>query len=341
MLQSHRRPPGVCFADPSILLIESNPQTAYEITDMLAQSNDAYTVRMAMNVRDGFTTIELDGVDAVVYDAQSADVRSVSPMIREFRNRLPDAAILILTTCTHEQWAVQAMNHGATQVLVRSYDDLPDVARAVGVALERRRTANALSLQASRDKLTQLANRPALSQAVQLASRDCLVRSGRFAVMFVDLDGFKGINDTLGHAGGDRALCEVARRLKAEMRSGDLVARIGGDEFALLVNDVGHLWRPLEIAERIVDAVRRPMLLSGVEVQLGCRVGIALYPQSGRTESELLKAADAAMYAAKGGASAIRVHLPDGVPQWRGRVRENVSMDTPAPPPERAASPNS
>ena len=322
-------------ADPNVLLIESNPVTAYHITHLLAQSRDAYAVSAVSSVQDAFRTLDERPYDAVVFDAQSASVKAIGPILLRLHQRLGDAPLVVLTTCAQEQWAVRALQAGATQVLVRSSTMLPDVARVLGVALERQRMAVRLRQQASRDRLTQLANRNALSQAIEEASVQCMQRRGRFAVMLVDLDGFKSVNDTLGHDGGDHVLRHVATRLRQRVQRGDVVARVGGDEFALLINDVGSLWRPLELADRLVAAVCRDIEVNGTRVKLGCRIGIALYPQSGRTEAELMKAADLAMYAAKGSASAIRLHLPDGVPQWAPR-----SGNTPTPP-ERSTHPQS
>lgn len=323
-------------ADPSVLLIESNAEASYEITDLLLQAKDAYDVTAVDCVQEAFQALDERRFDAIVFDAQSAHVRAVAPVLIRLTQRSREVPILVITTHGDERWAVEAMHCGATQVLVRNRSFLPDIARSVGVALERRRMAVRLKVQASRDRLTQLANRSAMSRAVQRSLSVAAQHRTRFAVMLVDLDGFKAINDSLGHAAGDDALRAVARRLRDEVDGCDVVARIGGDEFAVLVSDVGDLWQPLKLAESVLEAVRRPMELAGVPVSLGCRIGIAVYPKSGRTEGALLKAADEAMYAAKGGASAIRLHLPDGLPQWSTPNRE---PDTPPPNEERVATP--
>lgn len=152
---------------------------------------------------------------------------------------------------------------------------------------------------ATRDALTGLPNRAAfmdrLSQGMRRAARE----KAPFGVLFMDLDRFKWVNDTLGHEAGDALLQRAAERLTQVLRESDTVARLGGDEFALIL----HLPRGKADAERIADklmaAVTAPFQLGAHSVQVGCSIGIALYPEQGETEETLLRHADLAMYQAK------------------------------------------
>ena len=162
------------------------------------------------------------------------------------------------------------------------------------------------------DPLTGLANRtsltPAFDQAVERARR----RSSRLAALFVDLDGFKPVNDAHGHSAGDRILVEVARRLRANLRASDLVARIGGDEFFVVLEDV-HDGATLEtVARKILAELARPYDLSAAEqARISASMGISLYPQDGLDSATLMKHADMAMYAAKqAGKNAYRFYEP-------------------------------
>jgi len=162
------------------------------------------------------------------------------------------------------------------------------------------------------DPLTGLANRtslaPAFDQAVERARR----RSSRLASLFVDLDGFKPVNDAHGHSAGDRILVEVARRLRANLRASDLVARIGGDEFFVVLEDV-HEGATLEtVARKILAELARPYELSATEqARISASMGISLYPQDGQDSATLMKHADMAMYAAKqAGKNAYRFYEP-------------------------------
>jgi diguanylate cyclase (GGDEF)-like protein len=152
---------------------------------------------------------------------------------------------------------------------------------------------------AHRDSLTGLANRrlfeDLLSEAVAAAGRT----GERLAVMFLDLDGFKEINDTQGHAAGDQALCQVAARLQGMVRRPDTVARLGGDEFAVLMRDVSGSHGVLELGERLLAAICEPMDLPGGAAGVGASIGVSLFPEHGLDGATLLRRADQAMYAVK------------------------------------------
>ncbi len=165
---------------------------------------------------------------------------------------------------------------------------------------ERRSYQEQLERQANHDLLTGLPNRNLLAdrldQSIWRAER-----VGYFmALVFIDLDNFKFINDSLGHAAGDELLVEVAGRLRAGLRTSDTVARQGGDEFVLVLNDHYRVNSIISQLERVLVEIGRPVSLCGREFQVGASLGVALYPQDGKDAESLLKHADAAMYAAKG-----------------------------------------
>jgi diguanylate cyclase (GGDEF)-like protein len=139
-------------------------------------------------------------------------------------------------------------------------------------------------------------------------------------MLLIDLDRFKEVNDTLGHDYGDALLVEVAERLRAVLRRGDTLARMGGDEFAVLLDCVPDRAAAGELAGRLQDALRRPFALRGVAVELEASVGVALYPEHGATIGELLQRADVAMYDAKRGRRGIATYSPDRDPYSADRL---------------------
>ena len=184
--------------------------------------------------------------------------------------------------------------------------------------------------QALKDGLTRLPNRRLFHDRLGHA----LARSQRsravLAVLYIDLDGFKGVNDELGHAGGDHLLTMVAERLRAVVRPSDTAARLGGDEFAVLLEDVIGEAEASYVAERILSALAAPFTIHGTEVAVGASIGIALYTEG--EVDELLKNADAAMYAAKAdGRGRCKVFDPSGA--------RPAEVATPAPFSFRAAVP--
>lgn len=162
-----------------------------------------------------------------------------------------------------------------------------------------KQTNEQVSHLAYHDALTGLPNRALfydrLNQAIARARR----YHEAVAVLFLDLDGFKKINDTLGHDSGDALLIEAAHRIKTCVRESDTVARMGGDEFTAILCNVGNGNGKDIVAQKILDAIRQPFVLSDQHCTVGVSIGIAVYPHSGGNCEELVKVADTAMYLAK------------------------------------------
>ncbi|AON55566.1 putative bifunctional diguanylate cyclase/phosphodiesterase [Herbaspirillum seropedicae] len=148
------------------------------------------------------------------------------------------------------------------------------------------------------DQLTRLPNRTLLEDRLNQAINKAAREQGHFALMFMDLDGFKAINDSLGHHVGDRLLVEVAQRLTSSSRANDTVARLGGDEFVILV-DLNTPEDAMGVAEKLVEAVNQPFKVDQHELRVSASVGIAIYPEDGATRHDLVINADAAMYHTK------------------------------------------
>jgi diguanylate cyclase (GGDEF)-like protein len=171
--------------------------------------------------------------------------------------------------------------------------------RIAGISIERQRAEQRIRHMAHHDELTGLPNRALLNDRMAQA----LARSRRggrpVAVLFLDLDGFKFINDSLGHAIGDRLLVEVAARLEASVRQGDTVARLGGDEFVVMLVDMEQADDAALVAQNILHALAQPVLVEGETLHVTTSIGVAVHPADGGDAETLLKHADAAMYRAK------------------------------------------
>ena len=172
----------------------------------------------------------------------------------------------------------------------------------------------ALATLAYRDSLTGLANRAAFRQRLAVLSAD--PRATRFSILLIDLDGFKQVNDSLGHHAGDLLLREVAMRLQALMREGDMAARLGGDEFAVLMADADRD-AASRLAQVFLAALAAPFNLDGETGRVGASIGIACWPEHGAHGETVLRLADMAMYAAKRNKPAYAVHSPEGVDLFR------------------------
>lgn len=182
---------------------------------------------------------------------------------------------------------------------------LHTVAHLYRSAVEYLSAQHDLALLAKHDALTGLANRLLLRERFQDASQAALRTGTRLAVHFIDLDGFKPVNDGYGHPAGDAVLAEVARRLESSLRAEDTVARLGGDEFVILQADVAHCSEAEMLARRVIRALSAPYPISDdISVQLSASVGIAVAPDLGLDLERLLACADAALYRSKLGGKA-------------------------------------
>ncbi|MCB7129893.1 MAG: diguanylate cyclase, partial [Candidatus Brocadiales bacterium] len=164
---------------------------------------------------------------------------------------------------------------------------------------ERKQAEETITHMAYHDNLTALPNRMLFVDHLNLELAHARRNRAALAVMFLDLDEFKDINDTLGHTLGDRLLKEVAARLIKIMRESDTVARLGGDEFTLLLPGNNDVASATQVADKILEEVRQPMTLDKNNLSITTSIGIAIYPGDGKDADTLLKNADAAMYHAK------------------------------------------
>jgi diguanylate cyclase (GGDEF)-like protein/PAS domain S-box-containing protein len=164
---------------------------------------------------------------------------------------------------------------------------------------DRKQAAERIEHMAYYDQLTGLANRRLLNDRMERAISGAIRREAHIAVFYLDLDHFKVVNDSLGHQVGDRLLQIVARRLRIATRADDTIARMGGDEFVIMLNNISNEEAAASIAQKVIDELTRPMTIDNEELHITPSIGISLCPQDGRDAQELLKHADAALYQAK------------------------------------------
>jgi diguanylate cyclase (GGDEF)-like protein/PAS domain S-box-containing protein len=176
---------------------------------------------------------------------------------------------------------------------------LGDVGSQLGLFLWRQRAEAELQRFARYDGLTGLPNRAFFLDTLERTLARARRRRSRIALLFLDLDGFKAVNDRLGHAAGDAVLRVVSERLQAGTRSSDLVARIGGDEFTVLLQSLARADDAALVARALIERLARPCTVEDQEIALGASVGIAVYPEDGNDADTLLRNADLAMYRAK------------------------------------------
>lgn len=210
--------------------------------------------------------------------------------------------------------------------LLQSEDGQPAVIEGTAFDISRRRRAEEeLRHLAYYDAVTGLPNRTLLEDRLSKAMAAARRRKEKLALLFLDLDHFKVINDSLGHATGDRVLNEVATRLKKWSRDQDTVARLGGDEFVIVVNGVKEIGDVAVAARRVLDAMTAEARIEGRSLSIGCSLGISIFPDHGTDAVALLKNADAAMYSAKENG---RNNFQFFTPEMNAQVVERLNLES-------------
>ncbi len=270
---------------------------------------------------EGFRLAELAGILGVGPEAREM------AFVENFSLRCPNnelrkwAAALNLQSC----WTAPVMDAGGVlqglivmffreerQATVQDRNRLRLATGMASIAIEHRRLTDRLSYQAQHDALTGLPNRFLLEDRLQQAIAYANRHHSRLAVLLLDLDGFKYINDTLGHQAGDQVLIEVSRRLRSVIRQADTVARLGGDEFFMVLSDLVKPNDAVRIAQSCLDALRKPILIAERDYVLSASIGISCYPEHGAEPEVLRQHADTAMYHAKfNGKNGFQVFTPE------------------------------
>jgi len=220
-------------------------------------------------------------------------------LVREAVELSSAAPFIVLTGQGSREIDLAAMRAGASDYLVKSEMTPPLLERAIRYAIERHRAERRLAELAQFDQLTGLANRVLFRDYLLKTLARAERHRQLVAVMLLDLDRFKTVNDTYGHEAGDLLLRQIAQRLRSSVRESDLVARLGGDEFTVVMDSVSEPGVIAGFANRLLDVVRQPIRLGGCEVVVSASIGISVYPTDVDSIDELLASADAAMYRAK------------------------------------------
>jgi diguanylate cyclase len=309
----------------NLLLIEEFEQDAVEILLALAELGHRVNPRQ-VHTPDGLVaTLGQTRWDLVIanYTLPALPPEKALAIVREHAGDVP---FIFVSSEAGEEAAVEAMRIGAQDYILKgSLTRLgPAVERELretAVRRERQRQSDRVAYLAYHDELTDLPNRTLLhdrlGQGILAAKRE----ARPLALLALDLDGFKEINDSLGHHAGDRVLQVVAARLRTTLRESDTVARLGGDEFAILLPHTDIAGAELA-ATKILQELEAPMLVEDRPLTVRCSVGIAVFPEHGTGEQELLQKSDLAMYVAKNDRSGSAVYSADR----DGRAEQRMAM---------------
>jgi len=282
----------------SVLVVEDSVSDAQLLQHYLSLI-PGVTVALAATLAEATRQLHERPFDAIFTDLSLPDAQGVDTVLR-LRAACADAALIVCSGVDDEALQLQLVHLGAHESLNKSDLTLAGVARALRFAKERKNVELRLARMAYFDPLTGVSNRAGWHERTATLLGRATRQQERVAVLMIDLDGFKGLNDEFGHDTGDAVLQEVAGRLQRMVREYDIVARLGGDEFALLLSDLSKDFDPEAFGARVCEELARRLVLpGGAERCVGASIGVALFPDHGRSISALLRIADAAMYQAK------------------------------------------
>jgi diguanylate cyclase len=292
------RGPDVC--QPRVrtgLLVVSTPGRACDLAVLAAERLQISCARHE-RVTDAADHLARARVSCVLLDASGPELEPMSALSRLTAAR-SDVPIIVLGADGNSTLALAAVQAGAQDYLVCDEVDAGSLERSIRYAIDRKRTEVQLAHLAVHDHLTGLPNRVVFDDRLEHALQRRRDGHGGVAVLFIDLDGFKRLNDSFGHGAGDDVLREAGVRIGAAVRPHDTVARLGGDEFTVLCEGVDGDHGALAVGLRIAEQLARPLVIDGHEIVLRASIGVVLAECERVTAEELLQQSDDAMYRAK------------------------------------------
>ncbi len=298
-----------------LLLVEDNDVDAHLTKDILAEwSIEQFDITHVTRLSEAFTHLARDRYDAILLDLSLPDAYGL-PTLKQVQATSPTIPIIVLSGVSDQALSLQAVQQGAQDYLVKGQGHPELLARSIRYAIERKRAEERMTYLAQYDQLTGLVNRTLFRDRLIQA----MARSKRLqrplGLMLLDLDRFKSVNDTMGHDVGDLLLKSVADRLKLCVREVDTVARMGGDEFTIILEGCSTDQDIAVVAQRITESLGEPFELGPYRPSIGVSIGITIYPSDDHDVDDLLKHADAAMYRAKQkGGSSFQFYTTDAKP---------------------------
>ena len=281
----------------NILVVDDDRTVRMALVDAFTREN--YEVEEANNGMQALNICKRHMPDLVLMDAvmPELDGFDACQMIRELPHG-SDIPVLMITALDDEQSIVRAFSSGATDYVSKPIN-FSVIKQRVSRLIKASKAEKDVKKLAYHDPLTGLPNRTYLKQQLNVTVNRAATENQRFAILFLDLDRFKMINDTLGHDAGDLLLKAVADRIRHCVRENDFVARLGGDEFTVVLENIASLEGASSVAEKICRSVARPFGFMQQKMFVTTSIGISIFPDDGEDVSALIKHADSAMFRAK------------------------------------------
>ncbi len=286
----------------SVLLVDTSHEGLYDMESAVLQHYPNAALHYAHSLTAAKDMmLEQNPHCVMLTKATVTEGNAVKPeLIHGLQHTVPDIPIILCTNQCDTAEVTDFIRHGLQDALTHEQLHSPYLPHAIQCAVARKESEKDLIKLANYDMLTGLANRLRFETALDMALARMGRRESMIGVLFLDLDGFKAVNDTHGHAFGDALLKEVGNRMKRALRACDLVARFGGDEFAILLEGLNEVHHTQLVAQKIIRLFSKPFHVIDEPIAIGVSIGISCCAEtSDKSREELMLQADRAMYSAK------------------------------------------
>jgi len=289
-----------------VLLVEDNPGDARLIKEMLASPayyGVTYQLSQVENLSVAVQVCSINPIEVILLDLNLPDSTGMETL-ESLNGLFPQIPIVVLTGLNDSELTMQSVQHGAQDYITKEECTSQLLTRVIHYAIERKRIEAQLKYLATHDFLTGLPNRALFYDRLGLATKRTNRRNTgglnwKAAIMIMDLDNFKQINDSLGHECGDKVLRELAPRLRGCLRQSDTVARLGGDEFAFVLEGILDQTDAMLVAQKVLKSLNEPAIPDAGENPLSASIGVSIFPNHAEDIDTLISYADRAMYTAK------------------------------------------
>ena len=285
-----------------ILHIEDDEGDAKALQRAFAKEfpNEGCIIIRVKSIKEALREIQKNSFNAIILDLGLEDIQGMDN-VRVIKGENPELPIVVLSGHDSNAIALQAVREGAQEYVVKGYSTDRMLGLSVLYSIERKTYERQLFKQAYHDDLTGLPNRRMFTEYMQRFMIRANRRKCSETVMFMDVNGFKGVNDMFGHDVGNVLLEQIAARLKVGFRASDMVARYGGDEFIVHLDTDNQPLKEIctQLVDKISDMFAQPIKIGSHDITTSLSIGIATYPYHGKDTIELIRSADQAMYKAK------------------------------------------
>ena len=296
-----------------VLVIEDHPNDITFLQQLVQKLSDVkINISVGTSLSEGRNILFEKDIQVILLGFSLRDVKEIDGL-DEIVKLYPHLPVVILSDFDDQEISWLAIKVGAQDFLVKEQITEHSLLRSMVFAIQRKEKEQQLEYWATHDHLTNLPNRwlfgNRLNRGIKRFYRKTDALS--LAILFVDLDNFKQVNDTYGHQAGDTVLSSVALRLKNRLRENDTVSRIGGDEFAVILEGITEEGIGVRVAEELLNLINLPFEIENQSIAVSACIGISYYPQHGQDVALLLERADQAMYKAKISENKIQVYMED------------------------------